>query len=203
MAHGEYLLFIDSDMTLAPNVVTECLAAVGNGVTPGVVIPEESVGEGFLAHCRALERSCYRDDDAVEAARFFPWTLFEQAGGFDENLTAMEDWDLMIRIAKGRHLPRTASCIYHDEGRLKLTAALGKKRYYAASSIYYLRKHGISTLGQANLVFRPAFLRNWRRLLRRPILTIGFLSLKGLESAAVLWGILEAETRGEIGRVSR
>jgi glycosyltransferase involved in cell wall biosynthesis len=193
LARGDYLLFIDSDMALAPSVVAECVAAVMDTGAPGVVIPELSVGEGFLARCRALERSCYVGDDAIEAARFFTREAFDASGGFDEDLTGPEDWDLSMRIAGGGHLARTASYISHDEGRLRLRAVLEKKRYYATSSLRYWRKHGQSATGQANLVFRPAFLRNWRRLVRHPVLTIGFLSIKSLEAAAVLWGIVEGQ----------
>jgi glycosyltransferase involved in cell wall biosynthesis len=193
IAHGDYFLFIDSDMTLSPGVVTDCLDAVRLTSAPAVIIPEASIGEGFLASCRALERSCYIGNDTIEGARFFARADFERALGFDENLVAMEDWDLSIRVAAGRRLPRIESYITHDEGRLRLSTVLAKKRYYSASSLEYWRKHGRSTIGQANLIFRPAFFRNWRRLLRHPILTAGFLSLKSLETAAVVWGILEAQ----------
>jgi glycosyltransferase involved in cell wall biosynthesis len=195
LAHGDYLLFIDSDMRLDQRVVSDCVDAVRVMAAPAVIIPEVSTGEGFWARARALERSCYLGDDAIEGARFFPRAEFERSGGFDENLVAMEDWDLSKRIAGGRRLPRTVSHIDHDEGRLRLASVLAKKRYYAASSQLYWRKHGRSTLGQANLVFRPAFLRNWRRLFRHPILTVGFLSLKTLETFAVLWGLVQAKTR--------
>lgn len=196
VAHGDYLLFIDSDMTLTPGVVGDCVEAIGLHKVPAVVIPEVSVGEGFLARCRALERSCYTGDNDIEAARFFTREAFETSGGFDENLTGPEDWDLSMRIAGGTQLPRTTSQISHNEGRLQLGAVLGKKRYYAASSLTYWRKHGRSTFSQANLIFRPAFLRNWRRLLSHPVLTIGFLSLKSLEAAAGLSGVIEAQARG-------
>ncbi len=193
LSRGDYLLFIDSDMELAPSVVAECVAAVMETGAPGAVIPEISIGQGFVARCRALERSCYVGDDAIEAARFFTREAFDASGGFDEDLTGPEDWDLSMRIAGGGHLPRTASYISHDEGRLRLRAVLVKKRYYATSSLRYWRKHGRSATGQANLVFRPAFLRNWRRLVPHPVLTIGFLSIKSLEAAAVLWGIVEEQ----------
>jgi glycosyltransferase involved in cell wall biosynthesis len=191
LAHGDYLLFVDSDMRLGERVVGDCLDAIRAKGAPGVIIPEVSTGEGFWARARALERSCYIGDDAIEAARFFPRAEFERAGGFDENLVAMEDWDLSKRIAGGRRLPRTASHLDHDEGKLRLASALAKKRYYAASSRMYWRKHGRSSLGQANLIFRPAFLRNWRRLLRHPILTAGFLSLKTMETTAVVVGLVQ------------
>ena len=189
LSHGEFLLFIDSDMTLAPQIVRECVDIVRTSGAPAVIIPEVSVGEGFWARCRALERSCYVGDDSIEAARFVSRTDFDTAGGYDENLIAMEDWDLSIRIAAGRRLPRTLAFITHDEGRLRLGMVLSKKRYYASSGIAYWRKHGRPSLTQANLIFRPAYFRNWRRLARHPVLTLGFFSLKSLEASAGAWGL--------------
>ncbi len=195
LAHGDYLLFVDSDMTLSRDVVGDCVRAALSSGAPGVIIPETSVGEGFWAQARALERSCYVGDDTIEAARFFPRAEFEKSGGFNENLVAMEDWDLSKRIAGGRRLPRTSSDIQHDEGRLRLASALAKKRYYGAATRVYWRTHGRPALGQINLVFRPAFLRNWKRLLQHPLLTAGFLSLKSLETAAATLGAIEASAR--------
>jgi glycosyltransferase involved in cell wall biosynthesis len=200
LAQGDYLMFVDSDMTLAPGVVGDCLAAIQATGAPGVIIPETSVGDGFLARCRALERSCYVGDDAIEGARFFLREEFERVRGYDEDLAAMEDWDLSIRIAGRRRLARVDSYITHDEGRLRLGTVLAKKRYYAASSLRYWRKHRRSALGQANLVFRPAFFRNWRRLLRHPVLTFGFLSVKALEGGAGMLGLVDGWTSRRFNR---
>lgn len=188
VAHGDYFLFIDSDMSLAPTVVSDCISVIRLSGAPAAVIPEVSVGEGFLANCRALERSCYVGDDTIEAARFFTRTAFDSVSGFDENLTGPEDWDLSSRVAAGRALPRTASYISHDEGRLQIRTVFAKKRYYAASSLRYVRKHGASSIGRGNMVFRPAFARNWRRFARHPFLGVGVFVLKSVEAAAVIWG---------------
>src|SRR5438045_6135257 len=59
LARGEYFLFIDSDMILSSDVISECTAMSLTQLAPGVVIPEISVGDGFWAHCRQLERSLY------------------------------------------------------------------------------------------------------------------------------------------------
>jgi len=192
LAHGHYLLFVDSDMVLATRVVIECLDALTSSGAPAVIIPEISFGDGFFAHCRALERSCYVGDDSIEAARFYSKVAFEASGGFDESMVAFEDWDLSRRVATSRRLPRTASRISHDEGVLTLRAVWAKKRYYGASSFQYWRKHGLHSIGQINLLFRPAFVRNWRRLVRHPVLTAGFLTLKCVETAAGVWGLMEA-----------
>jgi glycosyltransferase involved in cell wall biosynthesis len=193
LSRGQFLLFIDADMILDARVIADCLEISASCDAQAVIIPEVSVGDGFLARCRALERSCYLGDDSIEAARFFSRSSFEESGGFDEALDAMEDWDLSLRIGQGVSLPRTTSRITHDEGRLRIAAVLAKKHHYAQSSIRYWSKHGHRTLPQANLVFRPAFARNWRRLLRHPVLTIGFISLKTLEAGAVASGAIRSQ----------
>ncbi len=172
LARGSYVLFVDSDMRLEPGVVSSCVASLEAGNAPAVIIPEVSIGQGFWAHCRALERSCYLGDDTIEAARFFRREVFRSVGGYDESLTGPEDWDLI-----------------HDEGRLQLAEQLAKKWYYSGTARIYSRKHPRS-LSQGNLLFRPAFFRNWRKLARHPLLTTGMFFLKGSELAAVAAGML-------------
>ena len=60
LAKGEYIVVIDSDMELTPTVIESCVAQYRHDDTvEGVVIPEESFGEGFWAQCKKLERSFY------------------------------------------------------------------------------------------------------------------------------------------------
>jgi arabinofuranan 3-O-arabinosyltransferase len=191
ISQGEYLLFVDSDMALSGTVVEDCLATSRSTGAPAVVIPETTVGAGFWARCRGLERSCYTGDDSVEAARFFARDQFFSVRGFDESLTGPEDWDLSRRVALGQHLPRTTSRITHDEGRLRLRTMLSKRRYYAPGYWAYWRKHKMDVLAQANLVARPAFLRNWRRLGDHPLLAAGLMGLKSCELLAVLAGFVD------------
>ncbi len=70
-AQGDYLVFIDSDMELMPNVIEECVEVAQSMSVEAVVIPEISVGETFWAKCKALEKRCYMEDETIEAARFF------------------------------------------------------------------------------------------------------------------------------------
>ena len=186
LGRGDYLLFIDSDMMLGADVVTDGVSTLGSTGMPAVVIPEESVGVGFWTRCRILERSCYNGDDLVEAARLYRREAFVEAGGFDLNLTGPEDWDLSRRVARGRHLPRTTAIIRHNEGRTRLRTVYDKRRYYAPGYLRYLRKHGRDVVMQGNPVFRPAYVRNWRRLAHHPVLTAGMVGLKFVEFTAVV-----------------
>lgn len=191
VARGDYLLFVDSDMRLDPTVVSECLSIAAAGAR-GVIIPEDSIGTGFWANCRKLERSCYDGVDAVEAARFFTAPAFQEVGGYDIELMAAEDWDLSDRISVGKSLPRTKARIVHDEGRLEIWPHLRKKRYYGRSFKRYWQKPNSR---KARSPIRSVYLRHWRRLLGHPVLTIGMLSLKCGETAALAVGMMEGPRR--------
>ena len=196
LASGDYLLFIDADMVLDREVVAEGLALLRSPGIPAVVIPEETVGEGFWTACRALERGCYTGDDAIEAARLYSRASFLEAGGFDTELVGGEDWDLSRRVAKQRRLPRTHAIIHHDEGRTRLRIVYKKRRYYAPGYLAFLRKHGRGAVAQGNPLLRAAYIRNWRTLGRHPLLTAGMLTLKAVELAAVVDVAVDTKLHG-------
>jgi glycosyltransferase involved in cell wall biosynthesis len=183
LATGDFMLFIDSDMVLAPSTVAECLEQARAGVR-AVIVPERSEGEGFWAACKALERATYVGDDSIEAARFIEARLFKDLGGFDEELTGEEDWDLTARIRqRGIPIGRTATPLVHDEGRLSLRETMRTKFYYGRTMARYLRKHPRAARSQMRL-FRPAFFRNRRLLRAQPLRTLGMFAMKTCEVGA-------------------
>jgi glycosyltransferase involved in cell wall biosynthesis len=198
LTSGAVLLFIDADMVLDPEVIAEGVDLLETVGLPAVVIPEETVGEGFWTACRSLERGCYNGDDTIEAARFYTRPAFTAAGGFDTELNGGEDWDLSRRVARGRRLPRTRAIIHHDEGRTRLQTVYKKRRYYAPGYIAFVRKHGRGAIAQGNPIFRAAYVRNWRTLGRHPLLTAGMFTLKAVELAAVLDVAIDTRLRGRV-----
>lgn len=189
-AHGSYVMFVDSDMVLSSQVVESCVEALSrNPEAKGIYIPERSVGSGFWAQCKALERSFYVGDDTIEAARFFDRTAFEAVGGYDEALTAAEDWDLSQRVAHIGPLYHANAYINHMEGCLTLGETMRSKFYYGKSIGQYFRKRHRSTQSQMRIV-RPAFLRQWRRLVAQPRFTAGMIVMRLCEYAAGAAGLL-------------
>jgi glycosyltransferase involved in cell wall biosynthesis len=194
-AHGSYLVFLDSDMVLDPTVIERCVQKMwADAATKGIIIPERSVGEGFWARCKALERSCYVGDDSIEAARFFDRAAFDAVGGYDETLTAAEDWDLSQRVAQIGSLGRINAYITHLEGRLTLQETMRSKFYYGRTLGRYVRKQPGKAVRQLQLV-RPAFVRHWRWLLAHPVLTAGMVVMKTCEFAAGGAGLALASYR--------
>ncbi|HYH75853.1 MAG TPA: glycosyltransferase, partial [Candidatus Saccharimonadales bacterium] len=179
---GEYVVIIDSDMELAPHVIESCVAKMQEQPDlGGLIIPEESFGEGFWAQCKRLERSFYVGIDWVEAARFFRRDLYEQVGGYDVAMVSGEDWDLSRRIGKLAPIGRVDAFIRHNEGRLSLIKTLGKKYYYAGLAKGFLQKNDVGS----NLTAKEGPLNRYKlffskpgKLFRNPLLGAGVLFMK-------------------------
>lgn len=184
-ARGEFVVIIDSDMELTPHVIQDCVDVMHyRPATRGVIIPEESFGEGFWANCKRLERSYYTGNDAIEAARFFTRKTYREVGGYDETLVSGEDWDLSTRVRATGKIERINSFIRHNEGRLSLGTSLRKKFYYAQKAKAFLRKQTASQRlqnGAGPFARYRLFLSRPKKLLRNPFVGIGMLVMKAFE----------------------
>lgn len=183
VSRADVVAFVDADMYLTAGVLGEALDLIESGAG-AVVVPERSVGHGFVARVRAFERSFYAEGTAVEAARVFRREVFDAVGGYDETLTGPEDWDLHLRVSRlGTVVGRTRSCILHDEGHPTFRSAWHKKAYYASGLRTFVRRYRGESLGV--LTDRPWLRRPWRLLFPHPVLGMGLLLLKGGEAVAV------------------
>jgi glycosyltransferase involved in cell wall biosynthesis len=186
-ATGGILVFLDSDMRPPRNLAYEIVRGLDSALPDALILPEISVGEGFWARCKRLEKLVYMGDSSVEAARAFRAPSFWAVGGFDEGLHAGEDWDLSDRLREsGRAIGRAAVTVTHDEARLSLVADLRKKYYYGKGLRTYFRKSRRQVLPK---LVRVAFIRKRKLLLRHPLLAAGLVIMKGLELAAVVGGV--------------
>lgn len=176
-AGGEYLLFLDADMELTPQVIEECLNIVQRRERVGAAsILEDSVAGTFWEKVKAYERSFYNleGDETTDAARFFKKELFWDLKGYDETITGPEDWDLTERLRKaGYTVEVVRSKILHYERVKSIYSLLRKKYYYGLKSHRYLFKQRVSPASPKTLLFlRPVFCKNWKVLLAHPVLAI-------------------------------
>lgn len=192
-AKGKYLLFIDADMELTRRVIESCVDRITNH--KGLIIPEKTVGKGYMAKVRMFEREMYMGDRSVEVARFYPQKVFIEFGGYDTNLTGTEDYDLPKRIMDkygASSIGWAKEYILHHESGLTLSKQLKKKFYYAQKSAHYAKKYPNLISRQGILIWRKAYLRNWLRFVKHPVLGLSLLLLRLLETFAAALGYLSA-----------
>lgn len=185
---GKYLLFLDADMRLSPEVVKECVHEIKSKRQIGsVVIPEQSLAYTFWENVKAFERSFYNEkgDPITDAARFFRREVFQKAGGYDDTITGPEDWDLPETIRElGFEDARIKARIFHKERVGSLIVLFKKKFFYGLYAHRYLKKHNIPMVSPKTIYFlRPLFYRNWRRLLSHPLLSLGIIIILLIQTA--------------------
>ena len=194
-AAGDWVLWVDSDMELAPDTVQRSLEAAREADATGVFVPEVSVGPGYWTRCRALERRCYVGEPLIEAPRLVRTAYLRRVGGFDQRLTGPEDAALRNRmLADGVALAWADTQIVHHEGRLGLAGVMRKRFYYGRTVPSYRRAHPGAVSSQAGATLR-ALWRHRRLLAADPAHAAGLVVLRACEVAAWLAGAAAGRRR--------
>jgi glycosyltransferase involved in cell wall biosynthesis len=141
---GQYVYKVDSDFVLDPNVVSECVNKIEEGFDAIVVHNTPDITVSWIAKIRKFETDMYKYNITYSSARFIKRGVFDAIGGFNENITAGEDYDFQNRInlynfntgfidAEALHLGESKSIgshliKYYDYGKdLVNFSALNKK----------------------------------------------------------------------------
>lgn len=189
-AHGQFLLFIDSDMMLDRKVVEECVKKHAKNNVDAVTIPEIYVSHGLFGEYRKTEKtSLSKLKDLLEIPRFFKKDAFLKIGGFDEKLVCGEDFDLFQRFKNaGYKTEKTTFPISHFEDTYSLGQIMLKAYYYGRSLPALIKKNPKNVVRRYGKI-RLASVKNTGMLIKNPQFFIGFVSVKVFESAAYISGI--------------
>lgn len=101
LAGGKYFLFLDSDDLILPDYIEKCLTVLENNPDCKLVYP---LAEYFDAQEGLWNLPDYDGLESLLKGNRIPIISMHRAedfvslGGFDENLTTHEDWDLWIRL---------------------------------------------------------------------------------------------------------
>lgn len=191
-ARGEILIHLDSDMRVSPGLLEECIDKITNQNYDALIIPEESVGIGFWAKCKWIEKKMYEGVSEIESLRVIKKSIYDYLDGHDEAMVFSEDKDFDIRVKQaGYHVGRTKHNLLHDEGHLRLFVTLRKKLYYSNTANVFAIKHPDHFKWQANPFHRYGiYLKNSKYLFMHPLLYIGAWFVKTAEYLFSLSGYI-------------
>lgn len=175
-AEGKYVYRVDSDFVVRRRAVEEAVKKCEDEGYDAIYIHNTSTPEvSFWAKVRKLERDCYREDKLNVAARFVKKEVFREVGGFDENLVAGEDYDFHNRLRKKGYKIGTINAQEIHLGEPKSLAEIIRKHYYYGKTIGEFIKRNKSRGLKQLCPIRPAYLRNVRKFLNHPAVTLGFI----------------------------
>lgn len=185
---GKYILWIDQDFTLSPELVSECVELCERGEMNALVIPELRLGSSWM-RSRQIEIDIYARVGDV-GARFFTRDLFVSIGGMDETLSGMRDYDLGFRMEKQGGVIGAASAklISYADDSLKDYV----RKYYRRSATLktIVERHGVREVYGPYLYF----ISHPGKMIRsyRPGMLVRFVLLKLAVGISSMLGILLA-----------
>jgi glycosyltransferase involved in cell wall biosynthesis len=168
-AAGEYVYKVDSDFVLDPNVVTECVEEASRGFDAVVVHNSPDVRISWIAKIRKFEVDMYKYDLMHSSARFVRKDVYQAIGGFNESITAGEDYDFQNKLnragfktgfidAEALHLGEPTAFWRHM-----------KKNYsYGKDAAHYRKDNPQEFNGQLKFILL-VWLKQWRKFVRRPL----------------------------------
>lgn len=143
-AIGEVVIHIDSDMQLVPGALERIRDAMTDRAVDALILSERSVGVGYWARARAIDKAAADNSQVGVAARVCRKSVALRLGGHSNGLEAGEDADFHRKLVTSgaviRYLPDVT--LLHDEGRLTLRAATIKKYRYGLTLPVFERQNG-------------------------------------------------------------
>ena len=170
IATGDYLLFCDADDMVADDWVATLAQSLCDHDFVASRLVVEKINEPWVVASRPMILETQRDG-LMNFLGFLPWagagtlgikrSIYLDAGGFDESLSALEDVDFCWRVQLANtplHFERNAEI--HYRLRADLSGIYRQAAFYAEHQVFVLKKFGSRGLS------RPQF--SWRRFLRGP-----------------------------------
>jgi glycosyltransferase involved in cell wall biosynthesis len=174
-ASGDYLYKVDSDFVLSRSVVEECVEIARTGFDAVIVHNTPDTTISLIAEIRKFEVDMYKYNLTYSSARFVKKDIFVRIGGFNERITAGEDYDFQNRLNK---LQVKTGFIESEAIHLGEPTSLGshlRKIYsYGKDFINFRKYNKVESKNQLSPL-RGVYFRNWRKFVSHPLTAIMFI----------------------------
>lgn len=190
MAKGKYVFITGCDMVLDKDYIEQCVRCCEEGGYDAVYASVKSKTSNFWSKVKGLERDMYIGDDFIESARFFKRDVFLTLGGFDTTLVInADDYDMQRRLNEvGYKTGRITARELHIDEIDSIKEVFFKSFYYGMNSWEYIKRQKEYAVKQLFPV-RKAYFKNFRMLVKHPVLAFGFIVFKFVQYVSASTGL--------------
>lgn len=194
---GDYVYKVDSDFTLDREVVTQCVERVQEGFDAVVVHNSPDVRVSWIAKVRKFEVDMYKYDITHSSARFVKKEVYQNVGGFNEKITAGEDYDFQNKLNRAEFKTGFIDAEALHLGEPKSFWKHMKKYYdYGKNFVNYAQENKKESSKQLGF-FRNVYVKNWKKFFRFPFLGVGFIFYNFFKFGFGGWGYLMSKKKNE------
>lgn len=143
MAKGEWIAYLDSDNEIVPDFIETVKAAIEAHPEAAAFYAKLEFMSSHRIIGRAFDYDQLRYHNFIDLGTYVHHrSLYETEGGFDEKMTRLVDWELIVRYS-AHHTPVFIDKVmlhYEDSGETNRITNLGRSSYYVNLN-YLRRKH--------------------------------------------------------------
>lgn len=197
-SRGKYIFTTGCDLVADHDYIEKAVHKCEKDGYDAIYTSVKSETYNFWSKVKGLERLCYIGDDLHEAARFLKKDILLKMGGFDDKLKLHgDDYEIQARLDKlGYKTGRINAYETHIDEIGSLKEVFLKSFYYGYNSKKYIKKHSGHSLRQLQPI-RGAFFKNWKLLVRYPLLTVGMVIFKVVQYISAGTGLILAYVGSE------
>ena len=143
MARGEWIAYLDSDNEIVPDFIETVKSAIAANPEADAFYAKLEFMTSHRIIGRTFDYDQLRYHNYIDLGTYIHHrSLYEAEGGFDENMTRLVDWELIVRYS-AHHTPVFIDKVmlrYEDSGETNRITNLGRSSYYVNLN-YLRRKH--------------------------------------------------------------
>lgn len=190
---GKYIFTTGCDLVADKDYIEQCVRKCEEKHIDAIYAHVVSEIKGYWSKVKAIERQCYINDTLHEASRFIKKETLIKIGGFDDRLILHgDDYEIQARLNKLGYKTGYINAIEtHTDEIDSLKEIFLKSFYYGMNSLEYIKKYP-QYAGKQLFPVRSAFLRNYKLILRQPILGVGLIIFKLVQYFAASIGLFLA-----------
>ncbi len=194
MSRGEFVYRVNHDVILEPKMVEEAVKKCKDGGFDSVSIfssPDPSIS--FWAKVRKVEKDCYKDDILFTGACFFRRDVFQDLGGYNENIVFDDCYELNTRLRNANYtIGQIKSQEFHLGEPETIRDIFNNQYYYGKTIREFLKTNPNATTAVQLSPLRLPLLKNWKEFAKHPDLTIGFIVYDIVQYFAAFLGLISS-----------